>query len=78
MEIIKNIPADLIPSELWKAFTLILIALLIVIVKKNLSEMREERKEFRDQLLKLTINDAVQDERLDTIEESGKLVKYRK
>jgi hypothetical protein len=55
MEIIKDIPTNLIPAELWKAFTLILIALIAFIMKKNLSEMREERKEFRDQLLKLVI-----------------------
>jgi hypothetical protein len=47
-------------------------------MKKNLDEMREERKEFRDQLLKLTINDAVQDERIEAIEEAGKIVKYRR
>lgn len=75
---LKDIPANLIPAELWKAFTLILIGIVAFIMKKNLSEMREERKEFRDQLLKLTINDAVQDERIETLEENGKIVKYRK
>lgn len=78
MDAIKDIPTNLIPAELWKAFTLILIGLIAIIMKKNLSEMREERKEFRDQLLKLVINDAVQDERIDAIEEAGKIVKYRK
>lgn len=82
---LKDIPANLIPAELWKAFTLILISLLILIVKKYLSqlkqnndEIREERKEFRDQLLKLTVNDAVQDERIETLEHNGKIVRYRK
>lgn len=78
MEIIKDIPTNIIPPELWKAFTLILISALLLLVKKNLTEMKEDRKEFREQLLKLTINDAVQDERLDSIEESGRLVKYKK
>lgn len=77
-EIVKDIPANLIPAELWKAFTLILIALIAFLFKKNLTEMREERKEFRDQILKLTINDAVQDERLDNIEHNGKIVKYKR
>lgn len=77
-EIVKGIPSDLIPAELWKAFTLILIGLIALLFKKNLSEMREERKEFRDQLFKLTINDAVQDERIETLEQNGKVVKYRK
>jgi hypothetical protein len=78
MDVLKDIPTNIIPPELWKAFTLILIGLVGIIMKKNLDEMREERKEFRDQLLKLTINDAVQDERIEAIEEAGKIVKYRR
>jgi hypothetical protein len=78
MDVLKDIPTNIIPPELWKAFALILIGLVGVLMKKNLDEMREERKEFRDQLLKLTINDAVQDERIEAIEEAGKIVKYRR
>lgn len=85
MDILKDLPTNVIPAELWKAFTLILLSVLILIVKKYLThlkanndEIREERKEFREQLLKLTINDAVQDERLDNIEHNGRIVKYRK
>lgn len=78
MDILKEIPTDLIPAELWKAFALLLIGLVAWIGQRNLSQMREERKEFRDQLLKLTVNDAVQDERIETLEHNGKIVKYRR
>lgn len=75
---IKDIPTNLIPGELWKAFALILLSLLVLVVKKYLTEMKDSNKEFRDQLLKLTVNDAVQDERLDTLEGTGKIVNYKR
>lgn len=78
MDIIKDIPINIIPAELWKAFSLILLALVVWIGKRNLDEMKESNKEFKEQLLKLTVNDAVQDERLENLEHNGKIVKYRK
>ena len=76
MDIIKDLPTDIIPAELWKAFSLLLLALVAWVGKRNLDQMKESNKEFKDQLLRLTVNDAVQDKRLDNIEETGKLVKY--
>jgi len=76
MDIIKDLPADIIPAELWKAFSLILLALVAWVGKRNLDEMKESNKEFKEQILKLTINDAVQDERIDALEESRMIVKY--
>lgn len=78
MEILKEIPANLIPAELWKAFSLLLLAVVAWIGKRNLDEMKEGNKEFKDQILKLMLNDVRQDERLDSLEEDGKIVKYRK
>lgn len=78
MEILKEIPANLIPAELWKAFSLLLLAVVAWIGKRNLDEMKESNKEFKDQILKLMLNDVRQDERLDSLEEDGKIVKYRK
>jgi hypothetical protein len=76
MDIIKDLPADIIPAELWKAFSLILLALVAWVGKRNLDEMKESNKEFKEQILKLTINDAVQDERIDALEEAKMIVKY--
>lgn len=85
VEAIQNTPVNIIPAELWKAFALILIAVLVFVVKKYLAKLEENNaeakisnKEFRDQLLKLTVNDAVQDERIENLEHNGKIVKYQR
>lgn len=85
MDILKDIPSSMMPLELWRALALCMIGLLVFVVNRYLAamnesnkEMKESNKEFQKTLLKLSINDAVQDERLDSLEEKGKLVKYRK